>query len=115
MSSSMGFRQQRVNRKFHQGAGTAAASVPHTQIVTAESSPSKRTKSKARKQAQDPQNNVYSSQDQGRSSIGASYSQHSKSNPAQFSAVKMVSAFAKTDSSAGRNNNESRNSLITTL
>lgn len=113
MSSSMGFKQQR-NRKFNHAVGAAAASMPHTQNATVESSPSKR-KSKARKQALDPSNQVYSSQDQGRSSIGASYSQHSKTNPAQFSAVKMVSAFDKTDSSAGRRNDESRNSLITTL
>ena len=109
----MGFKQQRVNRKFHQAAGTAAASGHHTQNATVESSPSKR-KSRARKQVLDPSHQVYSSQDHGRSSIGASYSQHSKNNAAQFSAVKMVSAFEKTES-AGRKNNESRNSLITTL
>ena len=88
-----------------------------------EHSPAKRIRQKQSKQAYANQNYVYSSQDQGRSSLAASYSQHSgQQQPGhhlgrqQFSAVKMASALSRPRGSPGRKKDGgSHSSLINTL
>lgn len=86
--------------------------------VLAERSPPKRLKHKTRKQT-GMIDQVYSSHDQQRSSIAASYSQHSgqqlSQGRQQFSAIKMASALSRVHGSPVRKTDGSHSSLVNTL